>query len=129
MSRIRVDGGMTMDKDVGPAMKVKLKSLKDLVRLAVTWSLRQNPTAILYFRGGGSSKFMLLAIIDGYYDYSGLPVLFYTESDEELEDDISFIAYNAEGEEKVEFKSAIDDRTLRYIPIIRLSEVPEFLKI
>ncbi|MHA1860007.1 MAG: hypothetical protein ACTSVF_02780 [Candidatus Asgardarchaeia archaeon] len=118
-----------MDKEVGPAMKVKLKSLKDLVRLAVTWSLRQNSTAILYFRDERGSKFMLLAIIDGYYDYSGLPILFYTESDEELDDSISFLAYNAEGEEKVEFKRAIDDRTLRYIPIIRLSEIPEFLKI
>ncbi len=114
--------------DIRPPVNLKLASMEDLARMLVSWSQRDRPASMLYFELGGKHIFGTLISNHGYYEYQGVPLWIYTETNSGPEG--NFLAYKARPKESVEFVHSIDSEPMTvHLPIIRLAEKLEILDI
>ncbi|MFW9855534.1 MAG: hypothetical protein ACFFFG_10760 [Candidatus Thorarchaeota archaeon] len=118
-----------------PAYTIELESFLDLVRL-VTNSGPERPSTIFKWSTEESRvNYGSFAIFPGYYDYHGLPVLFYVTHETSIEKvGESIIRYDLQVTDKqVSFLSHLEERDLgnthtglvRFIPIVTLKRPPK----
>ncbi|MGQ4833193.1 MAG: hypothetical protein ACP6IS_04760 [Candidatus Asgardarchaeia archaeon] len=110
--------------NIPKAIKIKVKSLADLTRLAITWALRHNPQALFYLKDSEKHFLFTITTTLGYFELRGLPLIVYVELDKPPEG--KFIAYTTDPEETVLFKNTTEDRKYQYVPIVELAERPAF---
>ena len=114
---------------IRPPVNLKVASMTDLARMLVSWSQRDRPASMLYFENNGKHIYGTLISNHGYYQYQGLPLWVYTEGDGKPKG--SFLAYQARPKESVEFVSHLADSEPMtvHLPIIRLSEKLDIIRI
>jgi hypothetical protein len=116
------------------AYGIELSSFIDLIRL-ISSSSPERPSTV--FKWTDDSKLFYygsFAIFPGYFDYKGLPVMFYITSKASLEDEgKSLVRYDLQRAEKqITFLSFLKEKDLentqtglvRFIPIINLKTPP-----
>ncbi len=112
--------------DIRPPVNIKLESLDDLVRMLVFGSPRDRPANLLHFERDGKHIYGNLVPNHGYYEYYGLPLWIYVESD--IPPDGKFIAYHSRPEEKVDIVDKMESEPMvAYLSIIKLAEPLEIL--
>jgi hypothetical protein len=121
------------------AYGIELTSFIDLVRL-VTNSSPDRPSAIFKWISNNSKMvyYGSFAIFPGYYNYKGLPALFYVVFDTSIEGESqSLVRYDLQAKEnQVSFLSHIEEKDLenvhtglvRFIPIINLKIPPKIFE-
>ncbi|NHJ04999.1 MAG: hypothetical protein EAX90_09255 [Candidatus Heimdallarchaeota archaeon] len=110
------------------AIRMKLASMNDLVRMAFFSAARNNGLNFLYFGDKEKKSWYLgfLTGVAGYYDLRGIPMFFYVEL-KALPDNTNFIKYQAKEKEKWDFVEATTESTLWiYLPVIQMAETPMF---
>ena len=106
---------------------IKMASLADLVRLAMSISTPQTTTYVIKYSDGDKVVLGILGIFRDYYKYYGIPIFYYyTSSGEEAGKivDANYIVVSTNGE-KFEFSK--NPKPGLSIPIIGLSEKPPFI--
>ena len=118
---------MTKDSmNMIPAIKMKLASEADLVRMAFFSAARNNGLNFLYFNDNEKCYLGFLTGVAGYYELRGVPMFFYVETNN-LPLDKRFIKYSAKEKEKWGYVEYTDEPTRwNYLPIIELAEKPPF---
>ncbi|MFN4046599.1 MAG: hypothetical protein ACK4H7_04585 [Acidilobaceae archaeon] len=109
------------------ALTLRVSSLNDLVRLAVSMAIPSQLTPyLLKFRYNGKIILGLLGVFRDYYKYYGVPVFYYfsvNEDDRQVLEANYIIA--STGEERIELSK--NPRPGVLIPLIELAEKPPFL--
>ena len=115
------------NKELPPAVPLKLSSLEDLARMLVFWMARERGASILYFKKDGKHVYGTLTVsFPGYYELRGLPLFICTIKDEAPKG--QFLRYQGSPEEAITFVKSIEmDPKYQYIPIIKLAEAPKFI--
>ena len=116
------------------AYGIELSSFIDLIRL-ISSSSPDRPSTV--FKWKGDSDFIYygsFAIFPGYFDYKGLPVMFYITSPTPLEDEgQSLVRYDLQkAEQQISFLGFLKEKDLentqtglvRFIPIINIKKSP-----
>jgi len=107
------------------AIPVKIKSIPDLVRLALSMSNVTSRVYIIHFNKGDKHFYGLLVTFRDYYKYYGLPIFYFVETLEELKG--KYLTLQYDGSEKL----VVSEKPLSgyiSIPIINLGEEPPFLE-
>ncbi len=115
--------------DIKPALTLKVRDLKNLVRLLITWTtgvIRERTTNVLYFKQNNKHIYGAFTISLGYYELRGLPLFIWTVGEEPKG---VFIKYRSQPTEELEFSNNTDDPKYQYLPIIFLAEPPPFIKL
>ncbi len=108
-------------------IKLRVKSLNDLARMAASVVALGQPTYIIKYRNSGRVVYGLLAIFRDYFNLYGLPLLYYYTDDEGRYPEGNYILIKGdEGGERVEISKSMKAGYIS-IPIVELVEVPEFL--
>ena len=121
------------------AFGIELESFVDLVRLVTSSSPDRPSTIFKWFSNDYSDVFYgSFAIFPGYYNYEGLPVLFYVNLKKAVEkDDQSIVRYDLQKtENQVSFLSHLKEKDLenihtglvRMCPIIKLKKAPRIFQ-
>ncbi|MFQ6123086.1 MAG: hypothetical protein ACE5R6_00555 [Candidatus Heimdallarchaeota archaeon] len=114
------------EPELQPALKIKISSLPDLLRMIASTALPEQSPTLLSFQVG-SNKWILasLILLPAWYQLRSLPILVYIEREEPPEG--PFFRYRAteKEEEEIGFCHSTKDSSYGYIPIIHLAEVPE----
>ena len=109
-----------------PALKLKIASLPDLLRMIASTALPEQSPTLMSFQVG-PNKWILgsLILLPSWYDLRSLPILVYIEREEPPEG--PFFRYRATemDKEEIGFCQSTKDASYGYIPIIQLVEVPE----
>ncbi|MEM0505272.1 MAG: cren protein [Sulfolobales archaeon] len=107
-------------------IKLRVKSLNDLARMAASVIALGQPTYIVRIKEGEKTLYGLLAVFRDYFNLHGIPLLYYyVDEDGSVEGNYILIRSDETGE-KVEVSKGIKP-TYISIPIINLVESPEFL--
>lgn len=119
------------------AYGIELDRFIDLVRL-VTSSSPERPTSIFKWHSNDMKTvyYGSFAIFPGYYEFEGLPVLFYVQLERSIEEeDHSIVRYNLQAKEnQITFLCQLKESDLgpdvhtgliRFCPIINLKKAPE----
>ncbi|MFW9923423.1 MAG: hypothetical protein ACFFDW_09090 [Candidatus Thorarchaeota archaeon] len=112
--------------DLLPAIKIKLATMSDLVRMAFFSAARNNGLNFLYF--GFNDKWYLgfLTGVAGYFQMRGVPMFFFIETEELAKND-RFVKYAAKEKELWGFSESTNEPTKwNYLPVIELAEKPIF---
>ena len=121
------------------AYGIELASFIDLVRL-VTNSSPERPSTIFKWSPINSKKvyYGSFAIFPGYYDYKGLPALFFVVFESSIEkENQSLVRYDLQAKEnQLSFLTHIEEKDLenvhtglvRFIPIVKLKKVPKIFE-
>jgi len=122
---------ITMEKEraLPPALKMRLSSMNDLVRMAFFSAARNAGLNFLLYKDKKADKWFIgfLTGVAGYYSLRGLPMHFYVELEEKPKK-VHFIRYNSMESEKWEFCDTTPTSTKwSYLPVIELAEKPSFL--
>ena len=113
------------------AYGIELSSFIDLIRL-ISSSSPDRPSTVFKWKGDSDLVYYgSFAIFPGYFDYKGLPVMFYIISPTHLEDEgHSLVRYDLQTAEKqISFLSHLKEKDLentqtglvRFIPIINMT--------
>ncbi|MHA1213260.1 MAG: hypothetical protein ACTSSH_12475 [Candidatus Heimdallarchaeota archaeon] len=119
---------MTQEKTLTPAIKMKLVSMDNLVRMAFFSAARNSGLNFLFFEDKTKKKWHLgfLTGVAGYFDLRGLPMYFYVDLAERPKT-LNFIKYlSLEGEKWSYCDSTPTTTKWSYLPIIELAEKPSF---
>ncbi len=114
--------------EIRQAMKLKLKSVEDLIRLLVSRSPQGNMLYIYNFEDNGNYVYFVSQSVPGWFELRGLPVTMYTFGPEPKSDLIEYSAPSdneAETWKFTEFIKAGHGKV--FIPIIKIESKPEFL--
>ncbi|MCS7107923.1 MAG: cren protein [Sulfolobales archaeon] len=107
-------------------IKLRVKSLNDLARMAASVIAIGQPTYIIRIKDGGKVIYGLLAVFRDYFNLHGIPLLYYyIDEHGGIEGNYMLIRSDETGE-KVEVSKGIKP-TYISIPIVDLAEFPEFL--
>ena len=107
---------------------IKLKSLKDLVRLVISnMGPDRNAGYIGHHKDGNRIIYFIFNTSLGYYELNALPIIVWVE-DTEFEQN-SFLRYKTSPSEQIEFSDDASDPKWLNIPVVRFEEMPEFLKV
>ena len=115
-------------EEVGKSKVVELASMNDLIRLIISNSAQRG--GFLYCgKKDGKILFYISHVIPSWYEFKGLPVVIYSESDVYPEE--NFIAYyrpTTTDEEHWKFTAYVKDNDpkVMYIPIVKVKEIPDF---
>ncbi len=121
------------------AFGIELEDFIDLVRL-VTSSSPDRPTTIFKWTSSDKSEFYYgsFAIFPGYYNYEGLPVLFFVNLKKSVEGEgQSIVRYDLQKKEnQISYLSHLEEKDLenvhtglvRMCPIIKLKTAPQIFK-
>jgi hypothetical protein len=107
-------------------IKLRVKSLNDLARMAASVIALGQPTYIVRFRDGDKVIYGLLAVFRDYFNLHGIPLLYYYVDDSKSLEGNYILIKNDEAGERVEVSKGIKPGFIS-IPIIDLVETPEFL--
>jgi len=111
--------------EVEKVLPVKVASLNDLVRLAVSTMIpHQVTTYMVKFKHKSRTYLGILGVFRDYYKYYGIPVFYYYPMDSDSLGDANYIIVST-SEEKIEFSK--NPKPGIAIPIITLSEKPVFI--
>lgn len=115
--------------DIQRVIKLRVKSLNDLARMAASTLTLGQPTYVIRFRDSdGRQLYGMLAVFRDYFNLYGIPLLYYYVDDGRSASDGNYILIKSdEGGERVEISKGVKTGYIS-IPIIDLAEVPEFLK-
>ncbi|TFF84820.1 hypothetical protein EU523_01145 [Candidatus Heimdallarchaeota archaeon] len=117
------------EEKIKPALKIQLKSLTDLIRMAFFNAARNHGLNFLFFKDKEKDELILgfLTGVSGYYKLWGVPMFFYVPLEKEPKN-MNFIKYSSKEEiEKWEFtKSTREVTKWNYLPVIQLAEKPIF---
>ena len=116
------------------AYGIELSSFKDLIRL-ISGSSPDRPSTVFKWVNASSTYYYgSFAIFPGYFDYKGLPVLFFITSKVSLEEEEhSIIRYDLQrAEQQITFLNYLREQDLentqtglvRFIPIVNLKAPP-----
>jgi hypothetical protein len=116
------------------AYGIELSSFIDLIRL-ISSSSPDRPSTVFKWKGDSELFYYgSFAIFPGYFDYKGLPVMFYITSKTSLEDDgQSLVRYDLQrATQQITFLNFLKEKDLentqtglvRFIPIINLKSPP-----
>jgi len=106
---------------------VKMRSLQDLVRLAITLALPQMASYLIKFWYNNKLYIGILGIFRDYYKYYGIPVFYYYALEggkAEEADKANYIVFTTDSE-VIEFSR--EAKPGRSIPLIGLAEKPLFI--
>jgi len=108
------------------AIPVKIASIPDLVRLALSMSNMASRVYIVHFTKGNKHFYGLLVTFRDYYKYYGLPIFYYVTADEEIKGKYLTLQYDTR--EKL---IASEKPVSGYIsvPVINLDREPVFLEL
>ncbi|MBS7250351.1 MAG: hypothetical protein QXS27_02950 [Candidatus Jordarchaeaceae archaeon] len=118
---------MPEERQLEPAVPLKLSSLEDLARMLVFWVARERGASILYFEKDGKHIYGALTVsFPGYYELRGVPLFICVIGKEAPKG--QFLRYQGQPEESIAFVKSIEiDPKYQYIPIIKLAEPPKFV--
>ncbi len=117
---------MVENEPLPNAIKMKLASMDDLVRMAFFSAARNHGLNFLLFEDKKKWFIGFLTGVAGYFDLRGLPMFFYVEMDEKA-DNCNFIRYESIESEKWSFcKTTPTSTKWSYLPVIQLAEKPNF---
>ena len=89
--------------------------------MLASWSQRDRPASMLYFKHGAKHIYGTLISNHGYYEFQGLPLWVYTEGDGPPPG--NYLAYRTRPKESIEFVDVMPSEVLVIpLPIIKLSE-------
>ena len=118
-----------------PAFNIELESFLDLVRLVTNAGAERPSTIFKWLSKDDQVNYGSFAIFPGYYNYHGLPVLFYVSQKVPIEETgESIIRYDLQvAKNQISFLSHLEERDLdnthtglvRFIPIVSLKKAPE----
>lgn len=113
--------------DLRHVIKLRVRSLNDLARMAASVVALGQPTYIVRFRNSGKTVYGLLAIFRDYFNLYGLPLLYYYVDEEGKYPEGNYVLIKGEESgERVEVSKGVKAGYIS-IPIVELVEVPEFL--
>ena len=120
-----------MDNDVKQTIKIRVKSISDLARMAASSIAFGQPTYVLRFRSKKNNAVVygILAVFRDYYKLYGIPLFYYYEDTKgEVPIGANYILVKTESnEEKVELSRGSKPGYV-VIPIINLEAPPDFLE-
>ncbi len=120
----------TRSFDVKGIMKIKVKSISDIARVAASAITMGQPTYLIRFSMQGKTIIGMLAVFRDFYDLYGVPLFYYysCEKDNEECKRSNYISFKLDesGENISLVNSNIPGTVL--IPIINIEEIPEFLR-
>ena len=115
------------DEQGRKAVKIRLKSVRDLVRLAASSIALGQPTYILRYEVNGKIVYGVMAVFRDFYKLYGIPLLYYVEGADEVPEDANYALLRSNDvEERIEFSKGAKAGYV-IIPIINVTEPPEFL--
>lgn len=109
---------------------MELYSLDDLIRWLVSSSQGQQGT-IFYFKNNDKHLYATMIILPGYYDFNGLPLLLFVESESPPESNfIRFDIRKESADKAISFIEGFEDRDsnlgyIQYIPVVQLKTIPK----
>ncbi len=115
---------------LGRVVKIRLRSIKDLVRLAASSIALGQPTYILRYREEGNVlAYGVMAVFRDFYKLYGVPLFYYVLDREGCvpEDANYALLRSSNGEERIEFSKGTKTGYV-IVPIINVEELPEFLR-
>jgi len=114
--------------DVGKAVKVRVKSISDLVRMAASSIALGQPTYILRHEKGGKTLYGIMAVFRDFYKYYGVPLFYYVVDEKgTVPREANYaLLRSTDSEEKIEFSKAAKTGYV-IVPIINVAEMPDFL--
>jgi len=107
-------------------IKLRVKSLNDLARMAASVIALGQPTYVIRIRDGEKVVYGLLAVFRDYFNLHGVPLLYYYVDEHGLAEGNYILIKSDETGERVEVSRGIKPSYLS-IPIIDLAEFPDFL--
>lgn len=116
-----------MSEDLRKVLPIRVVSLRDLVRLAVTYTSSGQSIFLLKFRESNKLVIGMLGLFRDYYKLYGLPVLYYhvcNSDEEEKVRDANYIIVST-NDERIDYS-----RTPRpgiSLPLINLAEKPPII--
>ncbi len=112
---------------MGNVIPIKLKSIRDLARMAGSTTLMMQPTYVVRYRNSKGRLVMgFLAVFRDFYNYYGLPLFYYCLVDDSYTDGNYLIVKSDESGERVELSKSPRPGFVS-VPIVDLDEAPEFL--
>lgn len=117
--------GVASVSEVEKVVPIRVASLGDLVRLAVSTMIPQQfSTYIIRFRHRDKVYLGILGVFRDYYKYYGIPVFYYYSTSPESVGDANYIIVST-GEEKIELSK--NPKPGVAIPIVSIAEKPVFI--
>jgi len=115
-------------EELGKAVAVKVKSVKDLVRMAATLAAMGQSTYMLRFMLDEKRVvYGLVAVFRDYFKYHGIPMFYYVVREKSDEDRMNYIsAKSDEYGEYIEFSKGFRAGWVN-LAIIDLEEPPPFI--
>lgn len=113
--------------EIEKAIMIKLNSLSELVKLAVSLSLPQMTSYILKFKYKDKLYLGILGVFRDYYKYYGLPIFYYYALNKEEAVEVEKANYIVLSSDGGTIKFSKDAEPGRSIPLIYLAEKPVFL--
>ncbi len=108
-------------------VKIRLKSIRDLVRLAASSIALGQLTYILRYKVKGKVVYGVMAVFRDFYRLYGVPLFYYVEGAEEVPADANYALLKSDGvEERIEFSRGAKAGYV-VIPIINVTKPPKFL--
>ncbi len=113
---------------VGKAIRVRVKSINDLVRMAASSIAMGQPTYILRCEREGKTIYGIMAVFRDFYKYYGIPLFYYVIDDSNAVPKEANYALlrSSDSEEKIEFSKAAKTGYV-VVPIINVADMPDFL--
>jgi len=115
--------------EVGKAVKVRVKSINDLVRMAASSIAMGQPTYILRYERDGETLYGIMAVFRDFYKYYGVPLFYYVvDNSGSVPKDANYaLLRSSDSEERIEFSKAAKTGYV-IVPIINVTEMPNFLE-
>ncbi len=112
--------------EIRKVIKLRVKSLNDLARMAASVIALGQPTYIIRIKDGGKTAYGLLAVFRDYFNLHGIPLLYYYVDELGGVEGNYILIKSDESGERVEIGKGIKPGYLS-IPIVDLAELPDFL--
>ncbi len=107
-------------------IKLRVKSLNDLARMAASVVAVGQPTYVIRVKEGEKTVYGLLAVFRDYFNLHGVPLLYYYVDEHGSLDGNYILIKSDEAGEKVEVSKGFKPSYIS-IPIVDLAESPDFL--
>ena len=115
---------LNLKNEIPQAEKMELVSIEDLINLIS--SVMSNEFSIYQYKSNSCHIYFIYVVIHDYYNYRGIPILIYCESD--LEPDL-YLKYQPSRTPAIKMTNKFEDANATYIKIIRVKELPKCLAI
>ncbi|WFO75699.1 hypothetical protein J4526_02170 [Desulfurococcaceae archaeon MEX13E-LK6-19] len=114
-------------EEIKKVLPIRVGSLKDLVRLAITYTSSGQSIFLLKFKESGKIIIGMLGLFRDYYKLYGLPVLYYhicNGEEEEKIRDANYIVVST-NDERIEYSKT--PRPGISLPLVTLAEKPPII--